>query len=147
MENEKIEIEEKAIEALVYISDGDLRKLTNIMQTAAIEDKKISEQMVYDISARARPREISAMLKFASSKNFESARKELDQLILKYGMSGEDILTQCYREIQNLNIDEHTKLSIISDIGETNFRIVEGANDRIQLEAMLAKFALLEKVE
>ncbi len=140
--NEKLEIDEKAINALIYISEGDLRKLTNVMQAASMQNKKITEEIIYEISARARPKEISSMLKYATSKNFDKAIAELDKLILKYGMSGEDILTQCYREIQKIDIDEHIKLVIISNLGETNFRIIEGANERIQLEAMLANIAL-----
>ena len=63
--------------------------------------------------------------------------------MLRHGMSAEDILTQCYREIQSMNIDDEMKLRTIKDMGECNFRIVEGANERIQLEAMLANIALL----
>ena len=59
-------------------------------------------------------------------------------------MSGEDILVQCYREALNLDLEDKLRLRLISSIGECNFRIVEGANDRIQLEAMLANFALLK---
>ena len=51
-------------------------------------------------------------------------------------------LTQCYKEAQILPIDERNKLDIMVAIGEANFRIVEGANERIQLEAMLAQIAL-----
>ncbi len=66
--------------------------------------------------------------------------------MLRHGMSAEDILTQCYREVQNLSeVDDRMKLSVIKDLGEYNFRIVEGANERIQLEAMLAGLALLSK--
>ncbi len=140
--NEKLEISEKASEALLYVSDGDLRKLTNIMQSASVSDGKISEQSVYDIAARARPKEIIAMLRYALSGDFDKARTELSTLVLVYGMSGEDILMQCYREALNMDIDEKKKLTVISNIGDCNFRIVEGANDRIQLESMLAKLAL-----
>ena len=65
--------------------------------------------------------------------------------MIMHGMSAEDILMQCYREVQNIGIDERTKLSIIKEIGECNFRVVEGANERIQLEAMLAGIALLKQ--
>lgn len=60
-------------------------------------------------------------------------------------MSGEDILLQCYREALNLQVDDAAKLKLISLIGDYNYRIVEGANDRIQLEAMLASLAMIEK--
>ncbi len=139
---EKLNIEPKAMEALLYVSEGDLRKLTNIMQSAAVADGKITEVAVYDIAARARPKEVMSMLRYAVSGDFEKARAELNTLVLVYGMSGEDVLMQCYREALNMEIDPKKKLTIISNIGDCNFRIVEGANDRIQLEAMLAKMAL-----
>jgi len=64
------------------------------------------------------------------------------RLSLYMGMSGEDVLLQCYREVPNMQIEEKMKLKIMERIGECNFRIVEGANERIQLEAMLAGIAL-----
>jgi DNA polymerase III, gamma/tau subunits len=139
---ESLEIDEKAIEALIYVSEGDLRKLTNILQSAAILEKKITERSIYDIAARARPKEIVSMLKYALSGDFIKARGELNTLLFVYGMSGEDILMQCYREVPNMQIEEKMKLEIMERIGECNFRIVEGANERIQLEAMLASIAL-----
>ncbi len=119
--------------------------LTNVLQSAAVSSDTISERDIYDIAARARPKEISAMLRYALSGDFEKANNELNALLLSYGMSGEDVLVQCYREAMNLSVDEALKLRLISEIGEYNFRIVEGANERIQLEAMIAKLALLKR--
>ncbi len=143
-ESEGISLDDKATEALLYVSDGDLRRLTNIMQSSAVADGKITEHAVYDIAARARPKEVIAMLRYAMSGEFEKARNELNTLVLVHGMSGEDVLMQCYREALNMDMDERKKLRVIEGIGECNFRIVEGANDRIQLEAMLARLALLD---
>ncbi len=145
--NEKLKIDEKAIKALIYVSEGDLRKLTNVMQGVAALSESITEANIYDIAARARPKEIISMLTYALAGDFVNARTELNTLILSYGMSGEDILLQCYKEALNLDVSDKLKLRIISTIGDYNFRIIEGANDRIQLEAMLAKFALLENLK
>ncbi|HUY70586.1 MAG TPA: replication factor C small subunit [Candidatus Baltobacteraceae bacterium] len=142
---EGLEIDEKSVEALIYVSEGDLRKLTNVLQSAAMQSKKITEPSIYDVASRARPTEIVSMLKCAVSGDFNKARDELDNLMLMHGMSAEDIVLQSYREVQNMNIDERMKLSVIKELGETNFRIVEGANERIQLEAMLAGLALIKK--
>lgn len=142
---ESLQLDEKAVEALIYVGDGDMRRLTNVLQSTAMQHKKISEASIYDTAAKARPKEIIAMLNYALTEDFMNARNELDGLMLKNGMSAEDILTQCYREVQNMNVDERLKLQVIKDIGEYNFRIVEGANERIQLEAMLAGLALAAK--
>ncbi len=140
---EGLKIDDKAVDALIYISEGDLRKLTNTLQSAALSNKEITEQSIYNVAARARPKEIVAMLNFAATNAFEQARTELDNLILRHGMSAEDILTQCYREVQGMQVQERTKLEIMRELGECNFKIVEGANERIQLEAMIASIALL----
>ncbi len=140
---EELKIDEKAANALVYVSEGDLRKLTNTMQSAAVLGADITERGIYEIASRARPKEIIAMLGYALSGDFMKAREELNTLMLMHGMSGEDILLQSYREALNLNSPDKLKLRLISAIGECNFRIVEGANESLQLEAMLARLALL----
>jgi replication factor C small subunit len=144
VKHEKLEIDEKAISALIYVGDGDLRKLTNILQSSAMQSSKITDSSIYEVASKARPKEIINMLNSAVTADFETARTELDKLMLMQGMSAEDILTQSYREVQNLNIDEKLKLKIVVQLGECNFRIVEGANERIQLEAMIASLALIK---
>lgn len=145
VKGEGLEIDDKAIEALIYVGDGDGRKLTNILQSSAMQNPKVTADSVYEVASKARPKEIIKMLNSAVAGEFEPARDELDNLMLKQGMSAEDILTQCYREVQNLNIEEKLKLRLVVEIGECNFRIVEGSNERIQLEAMLAQLALIKK--
>ncbi len=139
---EGLQVSDSGKEALLYVSEGDLRKLTNIMQSAGFKNKSITDKDVYEIAERVRPKEVIAMMRYALSGDFIKARTELNKLAITYGMSGEDILLQCYREALNLDVPDKTKLRIISAIGDYNFRITEGANDRIQLEAMLARMAL-----
>ncbi len=140
---EGLDVDDKAVEALIYVSDGDLRKLTNVLQSCALQDTKITESDVYNVAAKARPKEIASMLKAALSGSFSVAKNELDTLLVKHGMNAEDVLLQCYKEVQGMNVDERKKLKAISVFGETNFRIVEGANEHIQMEAMLANLALI----
>ncbi len=145
VESEELKIDQKAVEALIYVSEGDLRKITNTLQGAAISNKMITESSIYEIASKARPKEVASMLRYALNGDFSKARDELNILFLSYGMSGEDILVQSHKEALALDVDDKLKLKLISNIGDYNFRIVEGANERIQLEAMLAKLALLEK--
>ena len=65
--------------------------------------------------------------------------------MLSYGMSGEDILLQMSREVMNLDAEDRLKVKVIDLIGEANFCLVEGANERIQLEALLARIMGLKE--
>jgi replication factor C small subunit len=140
---EKIELHDEAVEALIYISEGDMRKVINALQGAAASGKKITKEMIFKISSRAKPEEIREMLSLALKGNFVEARNKLDHVMVNYGMSGEDVLLQIYREVTSLDIPDKAKVNLVDRIGEYNFRMVEGANERIQLEALLAQIMLI----
>jgi len=142
---EGLHLAEGAVKALIYVSEGDLRKAINALQGAAMLSKKLDEAAIYKVASRAHPAEISQMIELALKGKFLEARALLDHLLLKYGMSGEDILLQIYREVVSLGIPDRTKVALVDKIGEYNFRMVEGANERIQLEALLAQIMLLGK--
>jgi replication factor C small subunit len=60
------------------------------------------------------------------------------------GTSGEDMVSQIYQEVSRRVIDGKMDpdfyIDVIESIANCDFRIREGANPRIQLEALLTKF-------
>jgi replication factor C small subunit len=133
----------KGIDAILYVSEGDMRRSVNILQGAATLGD-VNEENVYAITTRARPEDIKELLTSAVAGRFLEARNLLDKMMLNFGLSGEDILLQMNREALNIQADDRTKVRIIDLVGEANFTLVEGANERIQLEALLARLALLK---
>ena len=143
--HEKLELGDEAVKSLIYISEGDMRRAINALQGASMVSKRITADTVYKTSSRARPQEIAQMLELALKCDFVGAREKLDYVMLNYGMSGEDVMLQIYKEITKLDIPDKTKVALVDRLGEYNFRLVEGANERIQLEALLAQLMLLGK--
>ncbi|MHC1609573.1 MAG: replication factor C small subunit [Candidatus Methanofastidiosia archaeon] len=144
-ESEGITITQDGIEAIKYIAEGDMRKAENILQAAAFLGKEINQELVYQVSSRARPEEIEDMIQAAITGNFMVARKLLDSLLIDKGLSGDDIITQTHKQIISLDIPEDIKVDFIDKIGEHEFRLVEGANERIQLEALLARISKTQR--
>jgi len=143
IEGERLDITEEAINAIVYLSEGDLRRAANILQTVATVEGKITEDDVYKITGRVKPKEIHEMILLALKGDFLSAREKLRELMFKYGLSGVDIIRQIHREIYNIReLPEEKKIQLIDKIGEFDFRLVEGANEDIQLSALLAYITL-----
>ena len=143
IKNEGLNVTDDALKAITYVCEGDLRKAVNILQGAAMQKEQIDENIIYSISSRARPDEVVDMIKTAMQGNFLGARTLLDSLMINYGMSGEDVLLQMYKEVIKMDIDDKVKVKIVDKIGEYNFRLVEGANERIQLEALIAQLIVL----
>jgi len=144
LKNEKVKWTEDGIDAIVEISEGDVRKAINILQSASVMGE-VNEENVFNTASYAKPEQIRTILKLAIDGKFLDARNMLDNVMLSYGIAGEDILIQMNREIFYVEgIDDKTKMNVIDAIGECNFRLVEGANERIQLAALLAKIATLK---
>jgi len=137
--NEGVSVDDDAKEALFEVSGGDCRRLENIFQScAAVADGKITQQLVFSMASVAHPKEVNEILQLALSSQFVDARKKLLDTMLKYGLSGLDIIKQFQREIWNLDVPGRTKVALIDKCGEIEFRLVEGSDDYVQLEAFLA---------
>jgi len=136
---EKLTISEDAISAIYEVTEGDLRKATNVLQAAAASGK-ITKDTVYEIAEQARPQDIRNMIDLAIAGKFPDARKKLYGMLIEQGLSGEDILKGMHREIFELAIPEVAKLELIEKIGEFEFRLNQGGSEDIQLEALLANF-------
>jgi len=139
---EKIEITSDGLETLIFISRGDLRKAINILQVGASTNKKITAELLYETSATAKPEDVKNLISTALSGNFMAARNQLYDLLIKYGLSGEDIIKQIHQSIFDLALPDETKVKLIEKAGEIEFRLIEGSNPHIQLEALLANFVL-----
>lgn len=148
IQKENLQVDEKALDAIIYVAQGDIRKAINVLQASSSLEDVITEDVIYTVSSKAKPDEVKAMIKHALKGEFLDARKMLDTLMFEHGMSGEDVIMQLYRELlamPNEEVPEETKIALVDVIGEYNFRIVEGANERIQLEALLAQFMKYKK--
>jgi replication factor C small subunit len=143
--SEHLDISEDGLASVTTLSGGDLRKATNILQVAATLGKRIDAETVFEATENIRPAEISEMLTIALKGNFTEARAKLDEMIVKRGLSGEDIVQAIHRAVIDLPVEEDTKIRLIDRVGETEFRMVSGASDRIQLESLLAHFAVQGK--
>jgi replication factor C small subunit len=141
---QKLKVDDKAMEALLYVSEGDMRRAINALQGAALHSKSVTAESVYKSSSRAEPAEVKQMMELALDRKFIEARKKLHQLMINYGMSGEDVLLQMYRTVDTLSVSEREKVAIVDKIGEYNFRLVEGANEMLQVEALLAQLLLVK---
>ncbi len=139
---ENLDISKDAVEALVEIGEGDMRKVINLLQSAALNAKKITEKQIYSLSSRAKPKEIDEVIMKAYNGEFSEARKTLQKLMVNYGMSGQDVLDQVYKSVVRMSINDEQKVRIVDRIGEYNFRLSEGADERIQVAALLAQISL-----
>jgi replication factor C small subunit len=140
---EKVSLTPEASERIVDYAEGDLRHAINALQTAAAyRDGVVDEKTVSQVVGEASPVQVQLMIRKALNGDFSEARKIMYDLIGSFGFSGSEIVRQMQRELfkmSSLTPDQRADLSNI--IGEYDYRLTQGANSDIQLNALLAQFA------
>ncbi len=139
IEKENVQIEERGLNAIFEVCGGDLRRAVNTLQAAASLGKNIDEETVYSVIGRANPADVRDMIILAMKGDFIKAREKLREMIMKYGVAGTDIIRQIHIEIFRSGIPENWKVRLADAIGEIDFRLIQGADDEVQLSALLAR--------
>lgn len=144
-ENEEFKISREAIDAVLRVSSGDLRRVTNVLQTASMTEDKIEEEDIYGASASLKPDETTEILEKALKGEFIESREQLADIMIERGLDGQDVINAIHREVMDLDVSDRAKLEIIEHLGEFEFRIAEGGTSDIQIESLLAKIADLDE--
>ena len=139
---EKLSIQDSAVETLYEGSEGDCRRSINLLQATASISPAITTELVNTIISSAKPKDIRVVLEYALSGDFQKSREKLLDVMLKESISGTDIVKAIQKEIWNLEIAPEIKVRLTEKTGEIEFRIVEGSDEFIQLESLLASFVL-----
>ncbi|MDP4039976.1 MAG: replication factor C small subunit [Candidatus Pacearchaeota archaeon] len=141
-EKENLKITDEAAEILYEMSEGDCRRAINLLQATASVSLDITAEMVSMISSSTKPADIKIVLDYALTGDFINAKEKLLDVMLRESVSGTDIIKAIQKEIWNLQIEPEIKIKLTEKTGEAEFRIVEGSDEFVQLQALLASFVL-----
>ncbi len=141
VKKENITCESGAIEEIAKVAEGDMRQAINVLQIAS-PDVKIKE--IYEILGRAKSSQVTELLDLCLNSEFLNARKKLRDFLFNRGIEGNSILKELSHQIaenEELQLDEVARAKILSLVGDTEFRLNEGADPLIQITALLANIA------
>lgn len=130
---------------LVEAGEGDVRQTVNLLQSCASISTDINLEVVKEVTGVVESFDIKEVLELAVGGGFVNAKKRLQDIMLENGLTGVDVVKQIQKSLSELNIPDDEKLKLIEKCGEIEFRLVEGADEFIQVEALLAGFGLVKK--
>lgn len=146
-QNEKLNIKDEAFDTLYDASEGDCRRAINLLQATAAISPDVTKDMITMVSSAAKPADVRVVLDYAIAGDFVGARDKLLDTMLKDSVSGTDIIKSIQKEIWNLQIEPNIKVKLTEKTGEAEFRMTEGSDEFVQLQALLASFVLAGKGE
>ena len=149
-EQEKLQIPQtqanKFYEALFFVSGGDLRKAINTLQMSValelLDNLDLNE--ILKISGFLDDSTLEKLIKTLQSKNFEGARKLFMTI---ENLDGRNFLRQMMERLGGLNIESSNYHKMVAFIGEIDYRIIQGADVKIQLLALIGELIRNIKID
>jgi replication factor C small subunit len=142
---EGVKIEESGANAILEIAQGDVRTALNLLQATAASADKIDEENVYKAAQKAKPKEVEDCVKMSLDGDFLGAKNKMETLMIEQGLSGEDVIRQVHSALFRMELDPEKLAVLIDKLGEYDYRIIEGSDERLQLNALLAQFYAIGK--
>ena len=139
---EKLEIpkdqSKKFYELLFFISGGDLRKAINTLQMAVALELMVNLDLneILKISGFLGEKTLKALVNALKSKDFTKSKEIVDSIET---LDSRSFIRQLVEELSDIDIDPNKLPSLRSFIGEIDYRISQGANEQIQISALLAQ--------
>ena len=124
-------------ETLFFISGGDLRKAINTLQMSVALEllKNLDSNEILKVSGFLDNSTLSELLENIKSKDLISSR---DTLEIVENLDARNFLRQIVGSLNELNIQPRYLTKILSYIGDVDYRICQGADERIQLMSLIS---------
>uniref|UniRef100_A0A914V2L8 Activator 1 subunit 5 n=1 Tax=Plectus sambesii TaxID=2011161 RepID=A0A914V2L8_9BILA len=140
VEQEKVNITEDGEQALLTLSQGDMRRVLNVLQSAAMAYDVVNEVNVYSCVGHPLKQDIQNIVNWLLNDTFQSAFQRIERLKVENGLALQDILTEVHHYVHRLDVSTAVHVLLIDRMADIEYRLASGASEKMQLGALVAVF-------
>jgi len=143
---EKVTITEDGKQALMTLSQGDMRKVINILQSCNMAFGEVTEDNVYTCTGHPLRSDITNIVNWSLNEDFSTAYKNIQELKTLKGLSLQDILSEVHLYVHKLELPAQVRIHLLVKMAELEARLMGGASEKIQLGSLLAAFQVTREM-
>ncbi|CAN6931894.1 hypothetical protein Bca4012_100406 [Brassica carinata] len=140
IEAEGLDVSESGLAALVRLSNGDMRKAMNILQSTHMASEKITEEDVYLCTGNPLPRDIEQISHWLLNEPFAESYKKISEMKTRKGLAIVDIVREVNMFVFKIKMPSNVRVQLINDLADIEYRLSFGCNDKLQLGAIISTF-------
>ncbi|XP_053204846.1 replication factor C subunit 5-like [Panonychus citri] len=137
---EKVNITEDGRKAILELSGGDMRKVLNLLQSTHLGFDVVDELNVYLCCGQPLKADIESVLECLITMSFKDSQRRLITIQKEKGIALQDILSQIHLAVHKIDLPLITKIEILRKMANIEYYISSGANETLQLSALVAAF-------
>ncbi|PIA47475.1 hypothetical protein AQUCO_01400252v1 [Aquilegia coerulea] len=137
---EGLNVDESGLTALVRLSNGDMRKALNILQSTHMASPHISEEAVYLCTGNPMPKDIEQISHWLLNESFMTSLRSISDIKMRKGLALVDIVREVTMFIFQIKMPSGVRVQLINDLADIEYRLSFACNDKLQLGSLIATF-------
>ncbi|KAF6152825.1 hypothetical protein GIB67_004654 [Kingdonia uniflora] len=135
-----LNVDESGLKALVRLSNGDMRKALNILQSTHMAYQHITEEAIYLCTGNPLPRDIEQISCWLLNESVGTSFKHISEMKMRKGLAMVDIVREVMMFIFKIKMPSDVRVHLINDLADIEYRLSFGCNDKLQLGSLIASF-------
>ncbi|KAJ8557988.1 hypothetical protein K7X08_004754 [Anisodus acutangulus] len=140
IEAERLDVPEGGLKALVRLSNGDMRKALNILQSTHMASQQITEEAVYLCTGNPLPKDIEQISYWLLNEPFAISCKRISDIKTIKGLALVDIVREVTMFVFKIKMPADVRVQLINEMADIEYRLTFGCNDKLQLGSLIAAF-------
>ncbi|XP_060214487.1 replication factor C subunit 3 [Lycium barbarum] len=140
IEAERLDVPEGGLKALVQLSNGDMRKALNILQSTHMASQLITEEAVYLCTGNPLPKDIEQISYWLLNEPFAISCKRISDIKTIKGLALVDIVREVTMFVFKIKMPADVRVQLINEMADIEYRLTFGCNDKLQLGSLIAAF-------
>uniref|UniRef100_A0A4W3HUD8 Activator 1 subunit 5 n=1 Tax=Callorhinchus milii TaxID=7868 RepID=A0A4W3HUD8_CALMI len=140
IQQENVDITPDGLKAIVTLSNGDMRRSLNILQSTNMAYDRVTEDTVYRCTGHPLKSDIANILDWMLNKDFTTAYKNIMELKTLKGLALHDILTEIHTFVHRVDFPPTVRIHLLIKMADIEYRLAAGTSEKIQLGSLIAAF-------
>ena len=150
---ENCNITKDGIDAILDLSNGDMRRVLNLLQSTAMStddgtvdddgkksNRVIDETAVYLTSGSPLPKDIDKILDMLLNHDFQTAYTNITKLCTSHGYALTDIIHDLAPRLANMELESMTLASLLDGLSQVEHRLANGTDEKLQTASLVGVF-------
>ncbi|XP_004502480.1 replication factor C subunit 3 [Cicer arietinum] len=137
---EGLDVQDSGLSALVRLSNGDMRKALNILQSTHMASQQITEEAVYLCTGNPLPKDIEQISYWLLNEQYSDSYKRIHDIKTRKGLALIDIVREVTMFVFKIKMPAAVRVQLVNDLADIEYRLSFGCNDKLQLGSVIASF-------
>lgn len=137
---ERLDVTEDGLSAIVRLSCGDMRKALNILQSTQMASPHVTEEAVYLCTGNPMPKDIEQISFWLLNESFTNAYHYISEMKTSKGLALVDVIREIPLFIFNIKMPAAIRVQLINALADIEYRLAFGTSEKLQLGSLVSAF-------